>query len=336
MDISMQKRVNTLFLMFLAGLLLSNLIRTAVNVLPEDPLFLLTSDAMELIICGGLGVATLYWIVPSKKVTTKIIGVTLGIALLYGLAYLKGYRRESLTLGYTIDQLLSFIGLTVFFFCLIYFVKNIKYFINNNLHKTEIALQEAQYQLSRQQFDPHFLFNMFNSLYSMSLQQHPSLSDTILKMSSLMRYITDHGQNAKVPIQNEIEFIESYIAVQKTRFGKEANITFERSGIEEELYIAPLLLMTPVENAFKHGFYTNQADNFVDIQVNIVGNQLELRVKNRIRDKQHYNEDQREGKGLLNLQKRLDLSYPKKYEMQIKEVDSEYSLSLKIELNGNL
>ena len=336
MDISKQNKINKIFLIFLVTILTGNLLVEAFYSLPDDLLFWFTSDAMEYFITGVIGITLIYVILPKEGLKRKILIVLCFLVLLFSLAYLKAYRRDFVNFPYISDQFFSFLGLSSLFYSIIYIFKNLRYFVSNNVYETEIALQEAEYQISRQQFDPHFMFNMFNSLYSMSLQQHPKLSDTILKMSNLMRYITDQGHQLKVPISREVKFLEDYVALQLTRFGENSNITFDISGEYDDLFIAPLLMMTVIENAFKHGYYMNSEDNYVHIKVIIKEEEIELISKNSINPKQHFQDTEREGSGLKHLRKRLKLTYPQKHDFQIQENNNEFIVSLKIDLDENV
>lgn len=213
----------------------------------------------------------------------------------------------------------------------IYFINRLAFL--NRYKKLEKELKQAKEQLLRNQLHPHFLFNAFNSLYSLSLKNHPETSDYILKLSSMMRYLTDESHLRKVPLNTEIGFIKKYIDIEKMRFGKDASIQLiTNENVLEEVLIAPFLLIILVENAFKHGFYTNSKDAFVKIKVNIENDELLFFVENSIFKKQHFQESNREGKGLENLKQRLFLLYPKRSTIKIINTGETYTAQLKISL----
>ena len=218
------------------------------------------------------------------------------------------------------------------FFSLFYFFDNLNLFINNSYEKTKEALQEAEQQLLRQQFNPHFLYNAFNSLYSMSLQNHPKTSDSILKLSGMMRYLTDDVHVSGSFLKHEFKFIKDYLELERIRFGEKANINFEIEGEAEGLLIEPLLLINLVENAFKHGFYTNSNNAFVNVIANVKDKNLSFTVRNSVFKKQHFQETDRAGKGLKNLRKRLALSYPNNADFQTSEKENEYIVRLNLKL----
>ena len=254
------------------------------------------------------------------------------IIILVVFATLKDYRiHDSITFGQAFEYFTSFLGLTLLFYLSIRFVNRLELF--NRYKKLENELSQAKEQLLRNQFNPHFLFNAFNSLYSLSLKNHPKTPDTILKLSGMMRYLTDDSAMSKVKLSRELKFIEDYIAIEKIRFGDNAKINYEVSGTINDLMIEPLLLITLVENAFKHGFYTNDINSFITINVIIKDSDLLFKVKNNIQNQQHFNQTDRKGKGLENLKKRLQLSYSKTSKYIFENKNNVYLAQLEIKLN---
>lgn len=227
----------------------------------------------------------------------------------------------------------QYIGFSTVLFFALWGLDNVGGLINEKIFATKKALKEAESKLLRQQFNPHFLFNAFNSLYSLSLQNHPKTPDTILKLSGMMRYLTDDLTVSKVKLSRELQFIEDYIAVEKIRFGDIAKIENTISGSVEVLTIEPLLLVTLVENAFKHGFYTNDANAFITLKTTVKDNNLLFKIENSIQNQQHFNSNKREGKGLDNLKKRLQLSYPNKHNLLLQNENNVYLAELKIDLS---
>jgi len=219
-------------------------------------------------------------------------------------------KRKDFQYDYMVfEDFTSYIGIAFIFIALFYVFKNLNLFLNNSYFKTQKALLESEQQLLRQQFNPHFLYNAFNSLYSMSLQNNPNTPDSILKLSGMMRYLTDNSNSSLSFIKHEIKFITDYIEIEKIRFGQNANIIFEHKNLKKDTLLEPLLLIPLVENAFKHGFYTNNKNNFVKIKASIENEVLIFSVSNRTAPKQHFQSQDRKGKGLENLRKRLNISY---------------------------
>lgn len=324
--------IKIIFHLILVSFITIQLFRAAYYFIPEDLFFFFTSDAIEHLVCGFIAYGLYYFVFKLTSIWKKFGWGILAMIILGSLAALKDYRiHDRIELDQSFEYFTSFLGQSLLFYSGIYFINRIDFL---NRYKTlEKELVQAKEQLLRNQLHPHFLFNAFNSLYSLSLKNHPETSDYILKLSSMMRYLTDETHLKKVPLQKEIDFIEQYIAIEKIRFGTDASIelTIEDSTNECTL-IAPFILITLVENAFKHGFYTNTKNAFVKIDVQIERNELQCTVENSLFKMQHFQESNREGKGLENLKQRLQLLYPKRSSIKITNTEQTYKVQLIITL----
>ncbi len=323
--------IKTAFHLILIAVITFQFLSKAFYALPDDWLFFFTSDAVENFVCALIAYFIYYFVLKLHGIWKKI-GLVIGFAIiLILLGLLKDYRIfDTITFERTFNFFTNFLGKALLFYSGIYFVNRLEFL--NRYKKLETELNQAKAQLLRNQFNPHFLFNAFNSLYSMSLKNHPKTPDTILKLSGMMRYLTDDSTVEKVKLTRELQFIEDYITVEKIRFGEKANITFSIEGNPEGKQIEPLLLMTFVENAFKHGFYTNDVNAFVSINVVITDEKFNFTVENSIQQKQHFQKEKREGKGLENIKKRLKLSHPKTSKLTLTEKDAVYLAELEITL----
>jgi LytS/YehU family sensor histidine kinase len=309
------------------------LLREAFFSIPDDWLFFFTSDAIENFMCTLIAYG-LYFYVFNLNGIWKKIGFVIGfISLLIAISSLKDYRiRDTSTFEHTFEYFTSFLGLSLVLYSGIYFLNRLEFL--NRYKKLENELNRAKAQLLRNQLHPHFLFNAFNSLYSLSLKKHPETPDYILKLSSMMRFLTDETDLNKIRLNKEIDFIEKYIAIEKIRFGKDVRIKLNISNvIKDSTLIEPFLLITLVENAFKHGFYTNSKDAYVYIDLNIEDNKLLFTVQNSVFKRQHFQNNTRDGKGLKNLKQRLNLLYPKSSSLWIKNNNKSYITKLTISLN---
>ncbi len=323
--------IKIIFNGFFIFFIIFQLLERAFYSLPNDWFFFLTSGAMENFICTIIVYLLYCYVLKRKQFWCKFSFVTFFIIIIVLLALLKSFRvYNEISVERTFNYFTQFLGIIFLFYALIYFVNRLEFFIRYK--KLEIELNKVKEQLLRNQLHPHFLFNAFNSLYSMSLQNHPKTPDTILKLSGMMRYLTD-DTDIKVRLSKEIEFIEQYITIEKMRFGEQSKINFTIEGDSNNVYIEPLLLVTFVENAFKHGFYTNDSNNFITIFMKISKDVLEFRVKNNIQTKQHFQEQKREGKGLENVKQRLKIAYPKKHSFSIKNMENTFEIDLKIDIS---
>jgi len=256
------------------------------------------------------------------------------LTLLSIIAYNKNYYRhtDQTSFIHVSDDVLQYIGFGCLLFLLFIAVDNIDRIISNKFYKNWESLKESRNLLLRQQFTPHFLFNALNSVYSMSLNKHPETPDTILKLSGMMRYLTDEVNVKRIPLDREIKFLHDYIAIEKIRFGAKANIKFNISGTTKGKLLEPLLLVPLVENAFKHGFNTNNSSAFVHINLKINSGNLYFTVENSILHNTHNKEKTREGKGLENLKQRLKLNYSKHSGLLVSQQEDIFRAVLKLNI----
>jgi LytS/YehU family sensor histidine kinase len=324
--------IKVTFHVILIAVITLNLLSRAFYTIPEDWLFFWTSDALENFVCAGIAYGLYYYVFKLFAIWKKMSWVLLSIILLLCAAVLKDYRiHTTIEFRQSFEYFTSFLGRALLYYLGIYFIQRLDFL--NRYNKLELELNQAKEQLLRNQLHPHFLFNAFNSLYSLSLKNHPDTPEYILKLSSMMRYVTDEAHINKVPLDKEIGFIEQYIAIEKIRFGTDAQIslTVEDTTIHKQ-FIEPFLLITLVENAFKHGFYTNAKDAFVNIFVKVSPNELICKVENKLFKKQHFQENKRKGKGLDNLKQRLQLLYPKQSNMKVIKTEDSYTTKLTLTL----
>jgi sensor histidine kinase YesM len=199
-----------------------------------------------------------------------------------------------------------------------------------NTSKT-LLYNEAQLSALKEQLNPHFLFNTFNTLYGISLKYPEQTSDMIMHVSQLMRYQVESSSKEYVSIDDEVSFISSYIQLEKERVGYRCKITYTANLDSERQYkIAPMLLISFVENAFKHGACTIE-DCFVTIDIMIKDNKLLLNISNSIPAKKR---DVVSTKiGLKNTQKRLEIIYPERHKLEIKPTKTVFNVNLEIDLN---
>jgi len=327
------KRIKIIFNTVFISIIVFNLIKRTFTSFQDNRLFFFTSDAIENFIFALIAYISYFFVLKLNSTWKKTSFLSLFLIILLSLALLKDYRRyNAITFEMTFEYFTSFLGQIILFYSLVYFVNRLEFF--SHYKKLENELNQTKAQLLQNQLHPHFLFNAFNSLYSLSLKNHPNTSDYILKISNMMRYLTDETSANRVPLIKELDFIKQYISIEKIRFGNEAPIQLKISKkISSEKLIAPLLLITLVENAFKHGFYTNSKNAYVNMQLNLKNNDLIFSVENSILKKQHFQEGNRTGKGIQNLKQRLSLLYPKKSSLKIKTTKNSYSTKLKITLD---
>ncbi len=199
-------------------------------------------------------------------------------------------------------------------------------------NRDQLLISEMNIKFLQAQLNPHFFFNMLNNLYGVSLTEPQRVPDLIIRLSSLMRYQLENGNRDTVSIDEEIKYIESYIIMEKERIGKRCEIVFictpDNNGFDN-LQIAPLILITLIENAFKHSL-TIERKWFVNIHIDVVDNILNVSIVNSMADKSL--EYESIGIGLMNIRERLELLYKGYYTFTISHSDAEFKTNLSLQL----
>lgn len=180
------------------------------------------------------------------------------------------------------------------------------------------------------QINPHFLFNALNSLYVLSIKQSPQTPEAILQLSEMMRYITAEANTASVPIAKELAYINNYIAIQRLRLAPTVDLQYIVTGNPQGKEIAPLILISFIENAFKYGISTTE-DSPIVISIAIEEDKLRFHTYNKVF---HRNKALVVGAGIgiNNTKKRLQLLYAGKHQLTIAPAASEYRVDLTLQL----
>ncbi len=201
--------------------------------------------------------------------------------------------------------------------------------------KREIENEKLYAELNflRAQINPHFLFNTLNNLYYLAYSKSENTTEVISKLSQMMRYMIYESNHEKVLLSKEIEYMQNYISLEQLRLNNQVPIEFKIEGETDDTWIAPLILITFLENAFKHGVSNNASVTWINILIRVSGKQCMYRVEN---SKVVAATDTREGKsgiGLQNVQRRLELSYPDSHVLKVEETADRYSIQLDITLS---
>ncbi len=195
----------------------------------------------------------------------------------------------------------------------------------------EIILQKSQAELNllKSQVQPHFLFNALNSIYYRVYKADPPSAGLIERLADIMRYFVDESPKDEVPVSTEVAFIENYIALERIRIRHGASVNFEKA-YNPDLRIPPMLLMTFVENIFKHGIDKSRKQNRVTISLVQQNDFLLFKTSNNKADPEPG--DQPGGFGIINLTKRLRMLYGDKFELTIDSEGELFTAFLKIPL----
>lgn len=205
---------------------------------------------------------------------------------------------------------------------------------NNIKNQQEIKALEnanlnAEINLLKSQMNPHFLFNTLNGIYSLAHEKSPKTEVAILKLSEMLRYMLYESPEEKADLAKEVTYISNYIELQRMRLSDKIKIQYEVNGNPQGLHIAPFLLITFIENAFKHGVSYARPGK-INIQIRIVEKTLTLRVENPFSETDNFTN---KGLGIKNTERRLELLYPGKYLLQTEKNGNQYLVNLKLELN---
>ncbi|MEQ9415879.1 MAG: histidine kinase, partial [Cyclobacteriaceae bacterium] len=188
----------------------------------------------------------------------------------------------------------------------------------------------AELNFLKAQINPHFLFNTLNNLYYLAYSKSDNTTEVIDKLSKMMRYMIYDSNHSKVLLSKEIEYMKNYVSLERLRLNNEIPIEFEVKGNLDDCQIAPLIFITFLENAFKHGVSNAKEDCWVKVLVEVNGKECIYTVENSKVPRQQ--EEGKSGIGLSNIKRRLELSYPNDHELQVKNLKDSYFVQLKLNL----
>jgi LytS/YehU family sensor histidine kinase len=188
---------------------------------------------------------------------------------------------------------------------------------------------ETELRLLKTQLNPHFLFNTLNNIYSLSLSNSPVTSASIGRLSEILDYILYRCNSLYVPLSGEISLLNNYIGLEKLRYDDRLKVNFKTS-IEQDIAIAPLILVSIVENAFKHGAGDEIGNPTIDIDLNANENTFSFTISNSFTPMHITKEGVKIG--LPNLKKQLELIYPKRHSLMVEQTDAFFTVTLTIDL----
>jgi sensor histidine kinase YesM len=188
----------------------------------------------------------------------------------------------------------------------------------------------AELNLLKSQVQPHFLFNTLNNIYYEAYREAPRTAGLIERLSDIMRYFVDESPKDEVSMQTEVSFIENYIALEKIRIRYKTDISFVKE-YNAEARIPPMLLMTFVENIFKHGIDKSSSENKVEISLIQQEGYLLFQTCNRVHEK--VSKEEPHGFGIENLRKRLTMLYGTKFELNIECNSQSFTAFLKVPIS---
>lgn len=257
---------------------------------------------------------------------------------LYVLNPLWKFVLKGIGINYSQDKQLSFFnallaglrgGITIGGFAAA--IKLMKYLYlreqkNIELQKQNIA---SQLQLLKAQVHPHFLFNSLNNIFSHTQIASPQAPKLVAGLSDLLRYMLYECNQHRVHLIKELKMLEDYILLEKIRYNNQLEISVCIGKPRHDLFIAPLLLLPLLENAFKHGTSQVLEHPWISINVSFEGLFLKFKIVNSISPMA---KNQCFGIGLKNVESRLELLYPQKHELRISKTEDAFVVTLNLEL----
>lgn len=257
------------------------------------------------------------------------------ISLLPGILILQGDFTPYVTLFNSYNQL--FIPPSFrnpfnqhFFEFLVVLILALMLKINNRLKLAEQQKVNAELSYLKAQINPHFLFNTLNSIYSLAIEKSDYTPTAVLKLSGMMRYVITEVNNKFVSLDKEINYLSDYIELQKIRIDNSIKLDYIVLGNTTGKLIAPLVLISFIENAFKYGVNAED-DSDIRIQVNITKSYLHMNVfNNKVR--LHPSIVAKTGLGIENTKQRLQLLYPGSHKLTIKDTKDNFSVLLSLYL----
>ena len=273
----------------------------------------------------------------NRRKTWQYAFILLGIYFVYLIAMGMLFHFTHYSKGrgdFSLDRLPYW---TIFPFLFVWAISTVYRVVSDKI-KTDQLLKEKENEnlktelsFLRSQVSPHFLFNVLNNMVAMARLKSDKLEPSIIKLSGLMRYMLYESDEQKVPLSREIEYVTSYIDLQRLRFGKDMMIKVNMDTQGDNYLIEPMLLIPFIENAFKHG--TGMIlDPEIDICLKMDQDMLHFTVRNKFNGVSNEIKDRTSGIGLVNVRRRLNLLYGKEFQLTIEKEGDWHTVSLQLKL----
>ncbi|MEM1319626.1 MAG: histidine kinase [Bacteroidota bacterium] len=207
----------------------------------------------------------------------------------------------------------------------------VRRFLRNQkkLRELQTASLKTELAFLKHQINPHFLFNSLNNIYVQNRKKPADASESILLLSDLLRYQLYDCAKEKVYLKGEIEYLKNYLKLDKLRKNI-SEVDFDVEGSPEGKLVAPFIFIPFVENAVKHGLSID-SESFIKIQFILREQELKFSIKNS--KPQNGYQKLKGGIGLTNVKRRLNLLYPNKYQLDVRDGESSYIVKLNLLLN---
>jgi hypothetical protein len=215
-------------------------------------------------------------------------------------------------------------------------IKLLSQWLNEEDRRKDIEKEQLKTELAllRHQVSPHFFMNTLNNIHALIDINTDTAKDAVIRLSTLMRYLLYDTAQGQTSLKKEMEFIESYITLMQLRFSKKVKISLEIPQSIPDIQIPPMLFISFIENAFKHGV-SYQADSFVNFKLEIAEKQINCFIRNSKHKNKEKFDKSYSGIGLTNIKKSLELLFHNNYALDIHENDKEFEVKLTIPVYDN-
>jgi LytS/YehU family sensor histidine kinase len=193
--------------------------------------------------------------------------------------------------------------------------------------KTELALL-------RHQVSPHFFMNTLNNIHALIDINTEDAKDTVIRLSTMMRYLLYDTAHGRTSLKKEINFIESYVSLMRLRFSSKVMVTVDVPKLIQDIQIPPMLFISFLENAFKHGV-SYQHESFVLFKLDIADQRLNCTIQNSKHVNKELSDSRYSGIGLTNVKKSLELLFGKDYTLDILDNENEFTVNLSVPYHEN-
>lgn len=267
------------------------------------------------------------WYVLAVILFLSVIGAARAFVTLYAYNLLFAKHPEPMSMKAIASMVVG--GIMIFLLSFIFRIA-LAYFTLKQQSEEIIAQKtQAELNLLKSQVQPHFLFNTLNNIYYEAYLEAPRTASLIERLSDIMRYFVDESPKQEVSLATEIQFLENYIALENIRIRYGVDITFTKN-CDTAMSLPPMLLITFVENIFKHGIDKSSSHNKIDIDLVQQNGRLIFTTTNTMPGKPLNSPST--GFGIENLRKRLVLLYQNDFELQVQNKGDIYVANLNIPL----
>lgn len=316
----------------------------------DDKVFIVTYIAFKVFLQFLFSVLIIYFLIPyllnKQRIVFFVISTLISIYCIqtfYGIVRINYFELQFPDIFKMKPPYMILKRMTSFFA----FVNNITWVVFPSIiliaikyyqdQKDIVELKEqkktTELNLLKHQLNPHFLFNTLNNLYTLTLKKSDKAPEVIAKLSEILDYMLYQCKDKYVPIDKEVELLDNYITLEKLRYGGRVDVSFEKH-INSDVKIAPLILLTFVENAFKHGVSQELKKAIITLYISATDKEIVFKLKNT---KPQFNIENiitdKTSIGMRNSEKQLELLYPNAYLLDVNNTKLDYSLELKLRLH---